>query len=198
MAELPGGAWASLGNEFRLLSDEPAVAPYYRPMHRAAVSVAGGALRSRTVSQLRYVALAPQRSLLRPLIISLEGWRLIKEEKAALLATTVDDGGGFVSALEISTKLRSRMYVYNATGRPAPAQLDDGPRCAEINAAAYDLALAAASPRARKRFMQSGRPLVILPKATQAKRRALVDLGVPRLSDAPCVAPGFRGVDHGA
>merc|ERR1719162_2817372 len=89
-----GKAWTwSVRNEFHLLSDEDAIAPYFRPKHRASVVPHGSTLTCSNVAQLRYVRLTNNPAgFSRPLEISKDGWDIIKEEKAGVLAA-----GGAVS-----------------------------------------------------------------------------------------------------
>jgi hypothetical protein len=69
-----------------------------------------------------------------------------------------------VSAVEMMCKLNSRQRVLQHAGLPTPDfnATDGGPRCAEINAAAYSWALTHASPDALARFARIGRPLVMI------------------------------------
>ena len=139
-------------NEFHLLSDEDKIPPYYRSKHRANVTVfQGKTLQSSTISQLRYIEISVNQAG-----IGLNGNAIIKEEKCNVLNEVHDDGAGFVSAIEIGTKLVSRQLAFNRTGQPAPDSLDDGNRCAAINKAAYSWALAAASKEARVRHQAHG------------------------------------------
>jgi len=139
-------------NHFHLLSDEDKIPPYYRGKHRANVTLLQGkTLQSSTVSQLRYIEISVTQAG-----IGLNGNAIIKEEKCNVLNEIKDDGAGFVSAIEIGTKLASRQLAYSRTGQPAPDSLDDGNRCAAINKAAYSWALAAASKDARERHEAHG------------------------------------------
>ena len=132
------------------------------------------------MAQLRYVEVSVSQSG-----IGLDGYAIIKEEKCHVLADAPhgiqtaaaaaasgltgflggsgggDVGKAYVSAIEIGTKMASRQLVFNKTsaadgGPPAPDSLDDGDRCASINAQAYAWALGAASPAARQRHEQHG------------------------------------------
>ncbi|CAJ1354143.1 unnamed protein product [Effrenium voratum] len=156
-------AWGEARNEFRLLSDEELIPPYYRQKHRPQLnfSQAAKSLSSSTVAQLRYVELSVLQTK-----AGLDGWQIIKEEKAGVLADkklAIKDDGGYVSAMEIGTKLSSRELAFNVTGNPSSPELDDGDRCKAINEAAYDLALNMSSPAALARFRKLGRPLVMAP-----------------------------------
>jgi hypothetical protein len=142
-------------NEFHLLSDEDMIPPYYRDKHRANIALENGELQSRTITQLRYVELS-----VTDVAAGLNGYAIIKEEKAGVLESNTDDGNDYTSAKEIATKLNSREKAFNVTiGITADESLDDGDRCEAINHAAYQLALETASPSALKRFQASGRPL---------------------------------------
>jgi hypothetical protein len=162
MAEpMPAGfdSW-SVSNEFHMLTDESGIPPYYRNKHRPHVSVgADNEMISGTVSQLRYVELTVTGT-----DVGENGYEIIKEEKAGVLGNGVfvDDGSVHGAASEIATKIASRQHAWNATGTDAPDSLDDGDRCKTINQAAYDLALASASPEALARFQEKGRPLVMV------------------------------------
>jgi len=142
-------------NEFRLLSDEDQIPPYHRGKHRASIALENGVLESNTIAQLRYVELS-----VTDVAVGLNGYAIIREEKAGVLSNGSDDGNDYTSAKEIATKLNSRELAYNKTiniqGDPS---LDAGDRCAAINQAAYDLALRTASPSAVARFKAVGRPL---------------------------------------
>ena len=78
-----------------------------------------------TITQLRFVEVS-----LVDVAVGLNGFGIIKEEKNAVLHKLVDDGEGFVSAIEIATKLRSRQYLFNATEavEGADPALDSGNR----------------------------------------------------------------------
>lgn len=154
---LPQAAEWVASNEFRLLSDEDLIPPYFRGKHRANITVhKEGALtiESRSVTQLRYVKVSVKDTA-----VGTNGFAIIKEEKAGVLASLQDDGSMPVAAIEIATKLASRQLVYSRLGLEAAASLDDGNRCQEINQAAYDLALDAASEVARARYKAQGRPM---------------------------------------
>ena len=125
---LPEGmAWAEARNEFRLLSDEDLIPPYYRSKHRPTVELKQG-LASSTVTQLRYIKVSVLQTL-----AGLNGWEIIKEEKAGVLAdkktALPDDGSVPTSAIEIATKLASRELVFNVSGRASSPDLDQGDRC---------------------------------------------------------------------
>lgn len=156
MAEPLPDAWTwTVSNQFRLVSDEEKIPPYYRPKHRPEGNVTGSrAISSSTVSQLRFIELTVTETK-----AGLDGWAIIKEEKLNILTALPDDGSVYVSAIEIATKLFSRQKAYNITGYPSPASLDDGDRCKPINQKAYDWALQAVSPEARQRFLSKGFPL---------------------------------------
>lgn len=154
------GAW-HVENEFHLLSDEGLIPPYYRPKHRPNLTKDdGGFLRSLTVAQLRYVELSVLQ-----VAAGLNGWAVIKEEKAGVLAdrkmAIKDDGGNPTSAIEIGTKLVSREAAFKACGAQTSPSLDQGDRCKSINQDAYQLALNVSSQRALSRFQRLGRPLVM-------------------------------------
>lgn len=154
-------AW-TVSNEFHLLSDESNIPPYYRERHRPHVTLSDDRtiVMSRTVAQLRYIKLTVTETAM-----GLNGYAIIKEEKAGILSNPIypDDGDAAAAAIEIATKLASRQAAYNVTaGGNPPSTLDDGDRCKTINQAAYDLAVAIASPEARERFRQKGRPLVMV------------------------------------
>eukprot|EP01062_Namystynia_karyoxenos_P080552 TRINITY_DN8692_c0_g8_i1.p1 TRINITY_DN8692_c0_g8~~TRINITY_DN8692_c0_g8_i1.p1 ORF type:complete len:570 (+),score=159.60 TRINITY_DN8692_c0_g8_i1:75-1712(+) len=149
--------WKSLVNEFHLLSDESGIPPYYREKHRPNVTVQGKQPEGHTVSQLRYIELTVLK-----VGMGENGYELIKEEKSGVLNEIKDDGADYTSAIEIATKMASRQLAWNRTGAAADKSLDDGDRCKDINQAAYDLALQAASPSARARFQAKGRPLVMV------------------------------------
>ena len=102
----------------------------------------------------------------KPLAISLNGWEITREEKAAVLATIADDGRDYTSAIEIATKLASRQFVHDLLGAPAPTTLDDGDRCMAINQRAFETALAASSEEARTRFLTKGARLSMAPDQT--------------------------------
>ena len=128
---LPEGVtWAESHNEFRLLSDEDLIPPYYRSKHRPSVALGQG-LVSSTVTQLRYVEISVLKTL-----AGLNGWEIIKEEKAGLLADNKvalqDDGAAPTSAIEIATKLASRELVFNVSAHSSSPDLDNGDRCALI------------------------------------------------------------------
>lgn len=145
-------------NIFHLLSDEEGIPPYYRQKHRANVTVqADKSFVGFNVAQLRYVELSC--NIVSCPILSENGYDIIKEEKAAIINSIKDDGVDYTSAIEIATKMSSRQFVFNETGAAAPDSLDSGDRCAPINQAAYELAIASASPAAQARFNASGRPL---------------------------------------
>ena len=158
---LPEGVtWAKAQNEFRLLSDEDLIPPYYRSKHRPTISFHQG-IASSSITQLRYVQVSVVQTL-----AGLNGWEIIKEEKAGVLADNrlalQDDGAAPTSAIEIATKLASRELVFNTTGHSSSPELDEGDRCKDINQAAYQLALHAASAKAASRYNQTGRPLIMV------------------------------------
>lgn len=160
---MPAGydVW-KISNQFRMLSDEELIPPYYRQKHRPNVTLAtdGRTLLGSTIAQLRYIQVSVAATA-----AGLNGWAIIREEKAGVLSQPgfVDDGVAPVSAIEIGTKLASRQLAYQTTGASAPASLDDGDRCRSVNQAAYNLALAAASPTARARCQAKGRRLLMGP-----------------------------------
>eukprot|EP00913_Durusdinium_trenchii_P007413 g6970.t1 len=84
------------------------------------------------MTQLRYVEISVLQAA-----AGLNGWAVIKEEKAGVLADhkqhLVDDGLGFVSAREIATKLASREMAWKVCGKASSPELDDGDRCKKIN-----------------------------------------------------------------
>ena len=149
--------WAT-ADEFRMLSDEPLIPPYYRPRHRPKVTISGSAVASFTVSQLRYIQLS-----LTEVGFGLNGFAIIKEEKSRVLDVVEDDGFGPVSAREIATKLASRQLVTNRSGMPAPPSLDDGDRCRAINNAAVAWVLANAGNATVSRYRKHGVPLLTAP-----------------------------------
>ena len=158
---LPEGvAWTQARNEFRMLSDEDLIPPYYRTKHRPNISFQQGVVSS-TVTQLRYVQVSVLQTF-----AGLNGWEIIREEKAGVLADSKnsyqDDGASPTSAIEIATKLASRELVFNVTGHASSPDLDQGDRCKTINQAAYELALGAASEAARARYQKQGRPLIMV------------------------------------
>jgi len=153
---LPSGAqkWTKSTNEFHMLSDEDKIPPYYRTKHRPTVEFTKGVFESTTITQLRYI----EESVLQTKA-GLDGYAIIKEEKLAILGNGLkgDDGSDFVSAIEIATKLRSRQATFNASAAANQSvALDSGNRCADINQAAIDWALANASPQALQSFKHSG------------------------------------------
>lgn len=157
---LPCGAAWHAENEFHLLSDEGLIPPYYRPKHRPNLTRDEGTLRSLTVAQLRYVELSVLQ-----VAAGLNGWQVIKEEKAGVLAdrklAIKDDGANPTSAIEIGTKLVSREAAFKACGAETSPSLDQGDHCKSINQDAYQLALNVSSQRALSRFQRLGRPLVM-------------------------------------
>jgi hypothetical protein len=145
--------WTMSTNEFHLLSDEDKIPPYYRTKHRPTVEFTKGDFESTTIAQLRYIEESVKQTK-----AGLDGYAIIKEEKLAILADGLkgDDGSDFASAIEIATKLRSRQATYNASAAANQSvALDSGDRCADINQAAIDWALANASPKARQSFKHS-------------------------------------------
>lgn len=155
---LPSGV-ESLGdatNEFRLLSDEDKIPPYFRPMHRPQIDA--DTLATNTVAQLRFVKVS-----LTDVAVGLNGFGIIKEEKNAALNKITDDGFGFVSAIEIATKLKSRQYFFDLVkaSEGNDPSLDDGSKCQEINQKALDWALSKLSPDAYDRYMKYGKKIVL-------------------------------------
>lgn len=145
----------NLGNEFHLLSDEDKIPPYYREKHRPSVSVRGNTITTSTVAQLRYVEISPAVAA-----FGLNGDAIIEEEKINVLGKIEDNGSGYVSAIEIATKISSRQLIYNATGVFNPADtLDSGNRCAMINQKAFDLAFNSSSLDAQNVFTKFGKPI---------------------------------------
>eukprot|EP00435_Cladocopium_sp_Y103_P065858 s569_g27.t2 len=160
------GAWRCQ-NEFHLLSDEGLIPPYYRPKHRPNLTRDSGVLQSLTVAQLRYVELSVLQ-----VAAGLNGWAVIKEEKAGVLADRKmaikdrDDGANPTSAIEIGTKMVSVEAAFKACGAETSPSLDQGDHCKGINQDregqdAYQLALNVSSQRALSRFQKLGRPLVM-------------------------------------
>ena len=94
----------------------------------AQVTLDGRRVSSTTVAQLRYLQLS-----LAEVWGGLNGFSVIKEEKANVVKALADTGEGCVSATEIATKLASRQLVVNRTGMPSPASLDGGDLCRSIN-----------------------------------------------------------------
>ena len=152
--------WAEAKNEFHLLSDEELIPPYYRKKHRPNITLSGGRLVGLTVTQLRYVEVSVLQTA-----AGLNGWEIIKEEKAGILAdrklAIPDDGFAPTSAIEIATKLASRELAFKVCGVETSPSLDDGDRCKGINEDAYALAFNVSSKEALKRFQKLGRPLVM-------------------------------------
>eukprot|EP00128_Syssomonas_multiformis_P012060 Colp12_sorted_trinity150504_noHs@387 len=146
----------TVGNEFRLLSDEDKIPPYYRGKHRPDIKVEGNSVHSTTITQLRFIQVSVTEAG-----AGLNGNAIIKEEKLGVLQNTADTGANFVSAIEIATKLSSRQLLYNLTNQDAPVTLDDGSRCKAINAAALEWAASRLSPAALARYTQHGLPLVL-------------------------------------
>lgn len=155
--------YGTAADEFHLLSDEELIPPYYRTRHRPNLTVTSGGmhLSSSTVTQLRYVEISVLQAA-----AGLNGWAVIKEEKAGVLADhkqhLVDDGLGFVSAREIATKLASREMAWKVCGKASSPELDDGDRCKKINEDAYRRALNVSSADARQRFLSAQRPLKMM------------------------------------
>eukprot|EP00940_MAST-03C_sp_MAST-3C-sp2_P001158 g1158.t1 len=155
---LPQWFVETTANEFRLLSDEDKIPPYYREKHRASLRVLSQSNRtfaSSTVAQLRYVTVSVTEAG-----IGLNGYAIIKEELSAVLSEVVDDGRDYVSAIEIATKMVSRQLAFNLTGEADPSDaLDAGDRCATINKAAVEWALGAVNEASRARYASHGVPL---------------------------------------
>eukprot|EP00994_Dinema_validum_P004909 NODE_298_length_1944_cov_81.060158_g209_i0.p1 GENE.NODE_298_length_1944_cov_81.060158_g209_i0~~NODE_298_length_1944_cov_81.060158_g209_i0.p1 ORF type:complete len:544 (-),score=152.94 NODE_298_length_1944_cov_81.060158_g209_i0:313-1875(-) len=159
MAEpLPTTYRWKLANEFRLLSDEEKIPPYYRHKHRTTVNQTAGGLTGDTITQLRYIRLTVEQ-----VDVGLNGNQIIREEKLGVLQELEDTGADFVSAIEIATKLESRQKVFNTTGAPSPPSLDDGDRCKAINQKAYDWALGRVPTSTQRRFQASGLPMKMMP-----------------------------------
>ena len=121
---LPSGfTWGKAQDDFHLLSDEELIPPYYRLRHRPKLFVENSTVSSRTVTQLRYVELSVLQ-----VAAGLNGWAVIKEEKAAQSALQKDDGGKAVAAIEIATKMCSRQKAFELCGAEASPELDQGDR----------------------------------------------------------------------
>ena len=95
--------------------------------------------------------------------VGLNGEAIIREEKLGIMTEVPDDGAAPVSAIELGTKLASRQLIFNLTGNASPESLDDGDRCADINAAAYAWARSAVSAPALARFDAHGVPMKFMP-----------------------------------
>lgn len=148
-------SWSTSDN-FRLLSDERKIPPYFRPQHRPLVNVSGTHITTKSVCQPRYIEISVMKTA-----VGLNGVAIIQEEKLNILSALGDTGKEYVSALELATKLNSRQLVYNRTGHASPASLDDGDRCAAINKEAYNWALGQLSDLQRTRFEKFGTPMVM-------------------------------------
>lgn len=148
--------WGVETNEFRLVSDENTIPPYFRPQHRAQID--NVTIDSNTISQLRFVEVTIEETA-----AGLNGFGIIKEEKNAILHAIPDVGENFTSAIEIATKLRSRQYFFNVTSSDgSPESLDDGNRCGDINQRALDWAYSRLPAAARTRYdRSSARKLVV-------------------------------------
>uniref|UniRef100_A0A0G4I435 Uncharacterized protein n=1 Tax=Chromera velia CCMP2878 TaxID=1169474 RepID=A0A0G4I435_9ALVE len=164
-------------SEFRLLSDEDLIPPYYRGKHRADVGVQVDeekkriVLKSNVIVQLRYRQLSVWS-----VGLGLNGKAVLLEEKAALLGGPAkkdalfsdahDLGDSPVSALEMGVKLASRQFVADkilkATSREeeeAPASLDDGSLCKAVNGEIWTQAEGLLSDEQRQRFKEKGVPV---------------------------------------
>ena len=151
----------STSNEFRLLTDEEKIPPYYREKHRASIEIIlDGELSTSTISQLRYIKVSVTEAA-----AGLNGYAIIKEEFNSVLNLLKDDGKDYVSALEIATKMVSRQKAFNVTGDGnSPDSLDDGDRCAAINRKAIEFALKqGCSEQCRSRYESQGIPLRAVP-----------------------------------
>lgn len=148
-------------NEFRLMSDEEKIPPYFRLKHRANITVTqtdgGMAVSSDTIAQLRFIKVSITEAQ-----AGLNGWAIIKEEKLNVLTQLMDDGSEPVSAIEIATKMASRQLMFNRTGTDSPPTLDDGDRCRDINVAAMNWAISRTPSDILQRYKQSGKQLVMV------------------------------------
>jgi len=152
------GAWGVEVNNFRMLSDEKMIPPYFRPIHRAEVDPKY--LNSTTISQLRFLKIS-----MFDVKLGFNGFELIKEEKAGILSFLTDDGESFTSSIEIATKMRSRDYVLHILNitQESDTGLDYKNKCSQINQKSIDWAYAQMSNTSAERYAKSQKKLFVGP-----------------------------------
>lgn len=150
--------WESATNEFRLMSDEDKIPPYFRPKHRASVNFNDSQWESNTISQLRFIEVSVTQAG-----AGLNGYAIIEEEKLGVMQKRADDGADYTSAIEIATKMVSRQKVFSESSNPSPDNLDGKNQCQAINQKAYDFALSSIKgTSALARYQQKGIKMVMV------------------------------------